>query len=364
MKRTFFEQIGLADMERVHSQMLQWIFSIECDAITNANKLSLIKGLFGLDVSSINEVYTEYHNIDILIKTPEIIICIENKLKSSQHSNQLETYKKTLNSEFISQVVRFYYLTLANENSDDIDWICLSYRHLLNELRKVFITSKTSFYGQIFSEYLTTLDNIVSTAEDFLSSPQSYNIVFSDGSKKKAHKIKNSIYSRQELISANQLETIFQKLYFRAVLNEIGYQRDYFITETRGNAILGIVIKRSVKLMYKGAKDRLDFSMQFQNGGFKTFCVSENYVTSSKNDIPPEITSAFDSLSILYAHTGYIKVSNAPRSKAQCSVTKRINNWGSFSVKDFAILFLKELEISKIIINEYLLPSLEVDEFI
>jgi hypothetical protein len=43
MKKTFFDFISSADMEKVHSQTIGWIFSAFCDAITSKNKSKILK---------------------------------------------------------------------------------------------------------------------------------------------------------------------------------------------------------------------------------------------------------------------------------------------------------------------------------
>ena len=49
----------------------------------------------GMDLSNV-EVYREWNNIDILIKLENIVVCIENKILSGEHSNQLTKYKKVV----------------------------------------------------------------------------------------------------------------------------------------------------------------------------------------------------------------------------------------------------------------------------
>ena len=96
MNGSFFDKIGIADMEKVHSAVIGWLFSDECCALNKQQKSELLCSLFNVrPVQSFNsfEVKVEYHDIDILIITDNNTCwVIENKVKSSQHSNQLDKY--------------------------------------------------------------------------------------------------------------------------------------------------------------------------------------------------------------------------------------------------------------------------------
>ena len=45
MRKSFFEYLGIADIERVHSQFFAWIFSSDCQAIDSTYKNDLLKKL-------------------------------------------------------------------------------------------------------------------------------------------------------------------------------------------------------------------------------------------------------------------------------------------------------------------------------
>ena len=52
MNGSFFDRIGVADMEKVHSAVIGWIFSDDCNALTNQQKSDLLSCLF--------QVYWQY----------------------------------------------------------------------------------------------------------------------------------------------------------------------------------------------------------------------------------------------------------------------------------------------------------------
>ncbi len=100
-------------------------------------------------------VEVELHNIDILILTDEgttdaTCWVIENKVKSSQHSNQLDKYVRIVNGENVnkgrnSRVVKDYknfvkhfcFLTLVNESakSSKVEWKNTTYKEFSQLLR-------------------------------------------------------------------------------------------------------------------------------------------------------------------------------------------------------------------------------------
>ena len=57
-----------------------------------------------IDVEGMNlqnvKIYREWKNIDILIVLNETVVCVENKILTKEHSNQLERYKKIIEENF------------------------------------------------------------------------------------------------------------------------------------------------------------------------------------------------------------------------------------------------------------------------
>src|SRR5690606_36687628 len=117
--------------------MLAWIFSGDCEGLSAQNRINLLQKLFpqpediGFSEHIIN-VFTEYDGIDILIETSERIIVVENKIKSSQHSNQLERYKALCELNFPDRTPYFYFLTLISEIPHDTSWHIRSFSDLLH----------------------------------------------------------------------------------------------------------------------------------------------------------------------------------------------------------------------------------------
>lgn len=350
MKRTFFEYLGIADMEKIHSQIIQWILSSNNESISENGKNEIISMLFGIQDFKIKEIITEYKNIDIVIKSETSIICIENKLKSSQHSNQLKNYQKSIEKQYGDIKTYFYFLTLIGEESDETEWRNITYNSLLKVLTK--IKKQENKDGLILEEYIQTLNNFQHVINDFLKFPENYMNVFQDGSKTKSQKIKELKTPKQRFISENQLETIFQKLYFKKVAQKLNLDKEnYYITETHGNAIFGVIIDR-----FEIKDHKLNFGLDFQNGTFKTFCISSDYNNSKPDLIPIEISTLLEQLKGNEKY-GYHRF-NKPRTKAQYSLTKRKFNFAGIKINEFADRYSKELDLSKELISNELIKKL------
>ena len=111
----FFDAIGVADMEKVHSAVIGWMLSDKCEAFGKERngriiRSELLQKIFGIKndfehYDSIDSIL-EWKNIDIIVvtnsgKKDEKCWVIENKIKSSQHSDQLTRYANIMNCDYL-----------------------------------------------------------------------------------------------------------------------------------------------------------------------------------------------------------------------------------------------------------------------
>ena len=161
---SFFESIGMADMEKVHSQTIAWFFSSDCDALSSAGKEEILSSILSrTDIATIQKVHTEYKSIDIVIETDRQVIAIENKIKSNQHSNQLERYKRILDKDFIGKEKVYLFLTLVPEISKSGEWKNISYQLFFDKTDAQFKDEgkDETTDGVIFAEYLNTIPDAI-----------------------------------------------------------------------------------------------------------------------------------------------------------------------------------------------------------
>ena len=98
----------------------------------------------GMDLSKV-EILREWKNIDLLIKLNNVVVCVENKVLSKEHSNQLKRYKDIVDVEFPNHIKTFVYLTPEGEDSENEtdSYLPISYEFIVETLDRVI-----SVYGE------------------------------------------------------------------------------------------------------------------------------------------------------------------------------------------------------------------------
>lgn len=339
IRDTFFSVIGTADIERIHSAVIGWILSDKCDAFSNKEKSMLINELFKTNKEVVYKniiSVLEYDHIDVFIETvSEDNIkqnwIIENKIKSSQGTNQLSNYKtKYPNAKYLL-------LSLIGENGVD-GWVENTYAELFSILNGILgkRNKANSRHITIIEEYVDTLQTLVTIVEEFIKAPEEYANVFTECSKKKSEKQSQYDDIICNYISLYNLETILQKLYFtkiksniqKDVEDEIGNTIRWEISESHGNA--------QIVILFDG-ENNTQFEIAFQGGKFK-FAVSKDYQKKEKDDFfINEWTASLQKIKDSKKFE-YTKL-NLPRSRSRVSVSKEYptengKNWWQNPLSD------------------------------
>lgn len=327
----FFNAIGVADMEKVHSAMIAWILDDANDrkhpnyAIGKTNfstlpieeRSKLLCEMFNVEpIGKFDTIRThvEWNDIDIMIitekdNTKEIWV-IENKLKSSEHlSNddnggkiwQTEKYVRIINTHDVYKELDQHYILLSlggdkarySETEELLrkdkhhEWKSLTYKKFEEYLSKVLDIQSYP----LIDEYLDAISHLSTELEEFLNNPLAHPDVFAP-KKTKEEKAKylsdNKTPSRY--ILENGLETIFQKQWLKKLV-EIAKNKDnklsdlydkMIIDEDRGSAEFDYTI---YQLDAKGVNQdgELMLQVQFQAGTFKVVVIHKNY-REAKND--------------------------------------------------------------------------------
>lgn len=150
-----FDALGSTRRELHHSNFLAWLLNPNeshglGDLFLRAILIDLLHGapqelrscspveVDGCDLQG-TEVRREYRNIDLLVacERPRIVIAIENKVESVEHSDQLSRYEATINTEYGSHRRMFVYLTPSGTVPTERGWVAYSYRRLFNVLLRV-----------------------------------------------------------------------------------------------------------------------------------------------------------------------------------------------------------------------------------
>lgn len=114
------------------------------------------------------EMRREWRNIDLLLilrfaKDAPWVICIENKVNSTQHSDQLSRYRSIVESEFRDVGRRIYFfLTKNSETPDDTQFIPASYAQV-HKVLKECLAAREHLIG---SEPKALLENYIRLLEE------------------------------------------------------------------------------------------------------------------------------------------------------------------------------------------------------
>lgn len=338
MKTTFFDALAISDSEKIHTQTIAWILSLGNDIFPTNDKLTFLKILFDIPDLSIDDFFvdTEVNKIDLFINTNNFNVVIENKLKSSEHGGQTNRYINYIPNVFKKSNVenKFIFLTLTNDVSVNQKWTSVSYETLSRELKKINWNRDLREYIFI-SEYIYTLENLVNTFNLFDENHKGFPNVFLEGSRKKiGKKVKEK--ANQEYVRKNQLETIFQKYFFKKLLIQSKVEK-FSIQETHGNALVQVSI-RKIKIN----KDHFNLGFQFQRNTLKINLSAQDYRKSKKSDLDLKYINVFREE--FHNENGY-KRFNKPKTRAYWSVSKKlVKEVFQYSVDELSILIKKEID--------------------
>lgn len=315
MEQTFFDYLGIADIERIHSQVMNWLLSLEDSILSDDSKSEFLTRLFKINEPVLLkniECYTEVDKIDIFINSDKSQFLVENKLKSSEHH---QTMKYIVPKKYSDEGKNVYngFLTFIYEQPINPNWIAISFSDLLSALEVLKIDKKHKEW--IFlQEYIQTVRNFVQVFKEFIESYQRFTPVFTDGSKKKQDKTKydDKVF---DFIRRNQLETILQKAFFHDICRRLDKQIHYVVGETRGNALIEIDIKG-----YEYHSHKFTLGLQIQGNTIKINFRSNNYLESKKEQIDSDFIKSFDST---FNNKNDYKKLNKPRTSAYLSVSKQ-----------------------------------------
>ncbi|KKN21735.1 hypothetical protein LCGC14_0922360 [marine sediment metagenome] len=110
----------------------------------------------------VTEVKREWQHIDILIICTDFVVCIENKILSKEHSNQLTRYRKKVEKYYKGYNCAYVYLTpsgeLPEKKEDREPYSVYSYYDISHSIKTIL---------NIYSEMLN--DKVVTYLEDYLT---------------------------------------------------------------------------------------------------------------------------------------------------------------------------------------------------
>jgi hypothetical protein len=382
MKKTFFEYISMADSEKVHSQTIGWIFSNNCNAISKQDKERILKNLISSkEKLNIEDVFIEIDDIDILIKCSSRLIVIENKVKISQHDNQLEKYENYAKEKITKlnidpQNISYIYLTLDKEKSNKNPWIDVSYLELMGELNKY--PKSESDDTVIFNQYLTTINKILNAINCAIDDKElrswcfkntrikKYDLLKQEGEiqlfkgLKKDENLNNALY----LIETGMIRLI-QKIFYKRTLDSIDKKfldsnfsfSEFGASSSTGEGLIQLNFK---ELFFKYNDIKFNVGYQIQNQTIKINIAHELYNESKNEQLPPDFKELLRKIKSELNFNGRISTGT---TKAYGSITKKIsfNIPESLTPKDLASYIETDIKASnyKNIISEIFYGTLD-----
>ena len=379
----FFNAIGVADMEKVHSAVIGWMLSDKCQAFDIKAKSTLLCNLFQENVRVFKTiiVQVEVYNIDILIETEDNLgnkecWVIENKIKSNQHSNQLDKYvniiegtalsTQLITTKYVNYPAHYCFLTLIPESPRGVHylkWKNLQYKGFLNHLRNALNSKKNHVDAHILAEYAQCLFEMTSALNDFLEHPKAYPFVFTDGSKKKTQKDMVAIEEKStgqyaSYIAECGLETIFQKCLLSQLFNNLPIVKNIkdwgdnlVIEEWHGTAMFGTGLNNWQKI-----QNSLKMQIEFQGGSFKVVLISndiKNYKGNNQGDYNKIFNSFNGQWVCCFVNNKGKWTPNTKSNKPRISLTKTIpKNW-YFDKSTFDAGFGDAIQKAKDIIKDW-----------
>ncbi len=175
-----FETLDAVRAEIRHSNMLAWLMNPNANhglgdqflrlflKYLFANNRDSIKSeitFFDIEVFNLDdiEIRREWNRIDLLLisESNKLIVTIENKVGTEEHSNQLKRYFDIVTKEFPDYRKLFVYLTPDSLTpSDEQNWIIFDYSTVYSILKSLLESRKNSLSNSIFdflTQYCTVL---------------------------------------------------------------------------------------------------------------------------------------------------------------------------------------------------------------
>ena len=395
--KNFFNAIGVAYMEKVHSAMIAWILDDANDVTLHPTASSesifstfpqdirsrLLCKMFGVspqrEFKSIR-THVEWNDIDIMIETKddkgkEDVWVIENKLKTQEHlSNekdksgrktqiwQTEKYVNIIRDTFPNRTPHYMLLSLGGDKarSTSEDWLPYTYSQLHQLLSSV--DSLQEYV--LVKEYVNAIGLIVSELEKFLNSKDygnDYPNVFLKTSKaEKAIKPHTPV---EAFIIENGLETIFQKQLLAKMIHENlrEIEKKVHYDERNGTAMFVLPVSERI--------NGFEFNIEFQGGTYKVSLIHEDYINEGSYVHTDKIYGVWDKdkkegngkvykifRSYHENNNWSLKVSQNlgkkdAKPKPRIALVKSIKNWYDNPQNDFVKVFNDAKELANSLRN-------------
>ena len=329
-KNSFFEIIWISDKERIHSSMIGWMLSNDCNVLTDDIKKGFFKSVLGIKTENfkIDEVKNEYKKVDIYIKTDKFNVLIENKLKSTQHSNQLAKYNKTFNL-IDEKNYHPFLLSLIEEEPEQSNWKTITYNKVLSYFKQFVDDFKGEEKEIIYlNDYLLFLEKLTVSFNLFHEETSSFEYIFDERYLSNLDKTVDD--NLKTFILKNKLSQIFKRSFFTELIQEldqndsieIGSRNCRIGTGKGGEVHFTMTIEDDIPFM--GFKCRTEIQIEgysikfsFTDTEYHTKFRREEFINSE-----PDIIEIFQKY-VDSKKNDFTKL-NPPRTKGRVSISRKM----------------------------------------
>lgn len=167
-----FKILRVANAEIRHSNFLSWLL----DPNENHNLKEVVLNKFLQEIINSSdsfdesvtiedigienvEIRREWENIDLLIILDEYVFCIENKIFSGEHSDQLTRYKNIVETNFSDKTQIYLYLNpfgYSSYGESDV-YLPISYQVIIDILENLNLDEIDTTVKSFIEQYLLTL---------------------------------------------------------------------------------------------------------------------------------------------------------------------------------------------------------------
>lgn len=177
------DTLGISQAEIRHSKVLSWLVDPQANhglsdwflrrflmSILSHELLntSLSVTVFDIDHFDFSDaqIHREWHGIDIALisRQNEFVLAIENKIGSSEHSDQLARYNKTLHEEFPDFKTVRVFLSPGGETPSDEEWLARDHAAVLALIEETIERKGSTISSRVLDflgQYATSLRRYV-----------------------------------------------------------------------------------------------------------------------------------------------------------------------------------------------------------
>lgn len=309
----FFEALGIADQERVHTQFLAWLVSERTTPLTPMQRAQFVCDLLDFRGGDGNwapsAVMTEFKCIDLVIVAGADLIILENKVKSRLGVDQLKRYnltvkmlgKKASGMELLQNVVHTHklFLTLSGEVNAN-GWKDVDYRQIKVALDRL---QTDDVFVRSYQSYLNKLLNF---RDEYLANhvlyPQVELNAGLDSLARLAESKRADLSPLTRFVLESRLDTIFAEALLWKLANQAEAPGQHVVSETRGHALLETTLYE-FRLLTSKSERPFRAGAQLQRDTFKlNLGAGEEYRKSTRDwiadletTLDAEVMQAWDS---------------------------------------------------------------------